>query len=82
MFINRRDEPETVREIVKQFAESGMKVIYMFLFWDYVEQFEDVWDFSQFAAQVRVHVCGSDGRYYPSSGQAVLGDESAFRNHA
>ena len=36
--------------MVKQFAESGLKVIRLFLFWDYVEQFEDVWDFSQFDA--------------------------------
>ena len=50
LFINRRDDAETVRAAVRQFAESGLKVIRLFLFWDYVERFEDVWDFSQFDA--------------------------------
>ena len=50
LFINRRDDPETIRKLVKQFAESGLKVIRLFLFWDYVERFENDWDFSQFDA--------------------------------
>ena len=50
LFINRRDDPETVRAAVRQFAESGLKVIRLFLFWDYVERFEGEWDFSQFDA--------------------------------
>ena len=50
LFINRRDDMETVRQLVRQFAESGLKVIRLFLFWDYVERFENEWDFSQFDA--------------------------------
>ena len=50
LFINRRDDPGTVRAAVRRFAESGLKVIRLFLFWDYVERFEGEWDFSQFDA--------------------------------
>lgn len=50
LFINRGDSPETVRSLVRQFADSGLKVIRLFLFWDYVERFENQWDFSQFDA--------------------------------
>lgn len=53
LFINRRDDPGTVRAAVRQFAESGLKVIRLFLFWDYVERFEGEWDFSQFDACFR-----------------------------
>lgn len=37
-----------MRRLVRQMSESGLRIIRLFLFWDYVEPFEAVWDFARF----------------------------------
>lgn len=50
IFINRGDTPDMVKTWVRQLAQSGLKIIRLFMVWEQLEPEEGRWDFSNYDA--------------------------------
>jgi beta-galactosidase len=50
IFINKHDKPSQVKQWVRQFGASGLKIIRLFVVWDQVEPEKNIWDFTNYDA--------------------------------